>query len=172
MQTSYFGYFGHAWLNTSRMIVSNCRRLLCLSACQKYTSSLTSFLRYYILKNPAFDWWIAFWLPITGETEFCQMRDWWWNINKILVYILDYFQEKLTTKLFKKSKKPILGPFGAFFCLNLGKNNFFWKNGLCHFLDIPITYRPKTRKNYRAICEKNTELTDDRQTTVILWNPP
>ena len=53
MQTSYFGYFGHAWLHTPKIIVSTCRRLRCLSACQKHTSSFTSFLRYYILKNPA-----------------------------------------------------------------------------------------------------------------------
>ena len=125
MQTSYFGYFGHAWLNTSRMIVSNCRRLLCLSACQKYTSSLTSFLRYYILKNPAFDWQIAFWLPITGEPEFCQMRDWWWNINKILVYILDYFQEKLTTRFFKKSKKPYTGAIWGLFLPKFGQKQLF-----------------------------------------------
>ena len=38
---------------TPKMIVLTCKRLQCLSACQKYTSSLTSFLRYYILKNLA-----------------------------------------------------------------------------------------------------------------------
>ena len=35
------------------MIVSTCRRLRCLSTCQKQNSSFTSSLRYYILKNPA-----------------------------------------------------------------------------------------------------------------------
>ena len=34
-----------------------CGRLQCLSSCQKYTSSFTSFLRYYILKNPVI--WLA-----------------------------------------------------------------------------------------------------------------
>ena len=57
IQTSYFGHFGHAWLHKLKMIVSTCRRLQCLSACQEYTSSFTSFLRYYILKNPAI--WLA-----------------------------------------------------------------------------------------------------------------
>ena len=57
MQTSYSGFFGHAWLRTPKMIISTCRKRQCLSACQKYTSSLTSFLRYYILKNPAI--WLA-----------------------------------------------------------------------------------------------------------------
>ena len=53
MQTSYFGHFGHTWLDTPKMIVPPCRRVQCLSACQIYTSSFTSFLTYYILKNPA-----------------------------------------------------------------------------------------------------------------------
>ena len=39
-----------------KMTVSTCRRLQCLFGCQKYTS-FTSFLRYYILKNPAI--WFA-----------------------------------------------------------------------------------------------------------------
>ena len=34
MQT-YFGYFGHAWLHSPKMIVLTCRRLRCLSACKK-----------------------------------------------------------------------------------------------------------------------------------------
>ena len=37
--------------------LSTCRRIWYLSACQKYTSSFTSFLRNYILKNPAI--WLA-----------------------------------------------------------------------------------------------------------------
>ena len=45
MQTSYFQYFGCAWLCTSKMIVSTCRKLQCLSACQNKTSPFTSFLR-------------------------------------------------------------------------------------------------------------------------------
>ena len=57
MQTSYFGYFGHAWLQTPSMIVSTWRRFRSLSAYPKYTSSFTSFLRYYILKNSAI--WFA-----------------------------------------------------------------------------------------------------------------
>ena len=72
IQTCYFGYFGHAQLHTPKMIASTCRRRRCLSASQKQTSSFTSFLRYYILKN----WLTAFWL-ITREPEFCQIWDWW-----------------------------------------------------------------------------------------------
>ena len=43
--------------HTHNMIVSTRRRLQCLSACQKYNSSFTFFLRYYILKNPVI--WLA-----------------------------------------------------------------------------------------------------------------
>ena len=51
-QTSYFRYFVHAWLRTLKIIISNRRKFFCFSACQKQTSSITSSLRYYILKNP------------------------------------------------------------------------------------------------------------------------
>ena len=50
---TYFGNFGHAWLHSPEIIVSPCRRLQCLSACKKQTSSFTSFIRYYSLENPA-----------------------------------------------------------------------------------------------------------------------
>ena len=50
---TYFGYFGHAWLHSPKIIVSPCRRLQCLSACKKQTSSSTSFIRYYSQENPA-----------------------------------------------------------------------------------------------------------------------
>ena len=52
-QTSYFGYFEHTCLNTLKMIAWTCRKCQCLSACRKWSLSFTSFLRYYILKNPA-----------------------------------------------------------------------------------------------------------------------
>ena len=45
----------------------------------------------------------------------------------ILVFILDYFQEKIMTKFYRKSTKTdvegILGPFFQ----NLGKNEFSWR---------------------------------------------
>ena len=47
-----FGCFRHACLRKHKMIVSTCRTLRCLSTYQIYTSSFTSFLRYYILKYP------------------------------------------------------------------------------------------------------------------------
>ena len=78
----------------------------------------------------------------------------------ILVLILDYFQEEPKTKFFKKSKKTYFGAILGLFSLNLGKNEFCWKKGLCQFLNIPlIYYRAKSQKK-RGIPEKNAKLTD------------
>ena len=46
LQTCYFGYFGHTWLHTIKVILSTCRKLVCLSAGKKSTSSPTFFWRY------------------------------------------------------------------------------------------------------------------------------
>ena len=46
MQTRYFGNFWNACPFPSKIIVSICRKLSCLSACKKSTSSLISFLQY------------------------------------------------------------------------------------------------------------------------------
>ena len=54
----------------------------------------------------------------------------------MLVFILDYFREKLRTNFFKKSKKPFLVAFSGLF----GQNECFQKSGLCQFLSIPIIY--------------------------------
>ena len=44
MQNAYFGYFGHARLHTPKMIESTCRKLHCLSPCQK------NFIIHYFLE--------------------------------------------------------------------------------------------------------------------------
>ena len=85
-----------------------------------------------------FDWPTTFW-PITWEQEFCQIRPGGEISITILVFTLDYFQEKLTRKVFKKSKKKklLVAIFGPL-CSNLGKKEFLWKKGLCQFLNVPI----------------------------------
>ena len=162
MHTYYFGNFGQAWLCTAKTIVSTCRKLWCLSQSQKYTSSFPSFSRYYILKNP------AIWEP-----EFCQIWDWWWNINNISLHFR-LFSGKTNDKIFQKNQQKlyfvaILG----LFCPNLGKYEFSWKIGPCQFLELQLcTILQKIRKNYWPIPEKNAELTDwqtDRQTDRQRW---
>ena len=75
-----------------------------------------------------FDWLTAF-RPITREPEFCQIRDWWRNINNNINFYLDYFQEKILKIFFKIPKKLFWAILGNF-CPNLGKNEFSWKKGL------------------------------------------
>ena len=106
------------------MIVSACRRLHCLSAYQKYTSFLQFFLRFYILKNP------AIWLADTILAHNSRTRIFPDIVLvTILVFILDYFQEKLMTKIFRKSKTLFWGHFGSFMP-KFGQNEFSCKNGL------------------------------------------
>ena len=88
-----------------------------------------------------------------------------------LVLFSDYFQEKLMTKFFKRSKKNIFwGYFGPFFT-NLGKNKFSQKKGLCQFLNIPFTYHhTKNQKHLKSHSwEKSwTDGQTGRLKTVIL----
>ena len=44
--TCCFGYFGHSWLHTPKVILSTCKKRSCLSTGTKLTSSLTYFWRY------------------------------------------------------------------------------------------------------------------------------
>ena len=95
MQTSYFGYLPPALLHTSKMIESICRKLPCLSASQKQTSSFTSLLRYYILKNPAI--WLAG-NTLANNSRARILPDWWWNINNNT----RLFPRKTNDKFFRK----------------------------------------------------------------------
>ena len=70
------------------------------------------------------------------EIEFCQIWDWWWNINNNISFHYRLLPRKTNDKIILKiQKEPILGSFYP----NLGKNKFSWKKELCQFLDIPIT---------------------------------
>ena len=40
------GYFGHPWPNPSKIILSICKRLSCLSTCKTSAPQLNSFLSY------------------------------------------------------------------------------------------------------------------------------
>ena len=54
------------------------------------------------------------------------------------------------TKFFqKKFKKPNFGIIFGPLCPNLGKKEFFWKKGLCEFLNIPIIYH--LAKNHSSL---------------------
>ena len=66
----------------------------------------------------------------------------------MLVFIIGYFQEKLTSQNFSKNpKNPILGPFGALLPKLGPKMNFPGKKGSVSFsiFELP-TIVPKIRK--------------------------
>ena len=89
----------------------------------------------------------------------------------ILVFILDYFQEKLMANFFKKSKKIYFGAILGPFCPSLGKNEFSWKKGSVSLINIPIIYHhAKNQKKLMSYswekCQTDRQM--DRQTTVIL----
>ena len=150
MQTSYFGYFGHACLHTPT-IESTCGTLRCLSACQKYISSFTSFLRFYILKNPAVDCSTVFW-PTTAEPEFCQIWDWWRNINYNISFHFRLFPGETNDKLFQKIQKNLCwGYFGPFLPKS-GQKWIFLEKGLYQFYKYS-NYLPSCKKS-----EKTNEL--------------
>ena len=86
-------YFVDTWLHKPKIIVSTCRKLWYSSACHKYTSSFTSFLRYYIFKN------LTIWLAnsiLAYNLRIRILQIWVGGEISIwiLVFILDYFQEK------------------------------------------------------------------------------
>ena len=57
LQTRYFGFFGHAWLRTPKLILSTCRKLLCLSAVKKknhlqhFSVNIIKIYKFLILGN-------------------------------------------------------------------------------------------------------------------------
>ena len=104
------------------------------------------FLRYYILKNP------VIWLVNSLLSHNISRYEIGGEISiTILVFILDYFQNKLMTKFFKKSRK-LFGPseaiFGSF-CPSFDKNEFSWKKGPYQFLDIQ-SYLPSFKKSKKT----------------------
>ena len=63
------------------------------------------------------------------------------SIPTTLVFILNYSQEKLMTKFFKKFRKLNFRVFWGLFCPHLGKNKFSWKRGYqfsVHVYDVTM----------------------------------
>ena len=90
----------------------------------------------------------------------------------ILVFILDYFQEKLVTKFFKTLKKTYFrGHFGPF-CPNLSKNEISWKKELCQFFNYYnyLSLRQKSENTNQLSLRKMPNRRTDRP-TVTLQDP-
>ena len=139
MQT-YFGYFGHAWLHSPKMIVFN----VFLHAKNKLHNSLLSYNITFqrILK---FDWPAAFW-PITWDPKLCPVC--WWNIDSNISFHYRLFPRKTNIKkFFILFQNPILGPFWTLLPKLEPKMSFPGKKG-CQFFNIRITYHcAKNQKN-------------------------
>ena len=113
-----------------------------------------------------FDWLTVF-SPITREPEFCQIKDWWWNINNNINFHFELFTRKTINKIFQKIEKPYFGAILDPFCKDLGKNEFSWKKRLCQFLNILIIYH-HTKNQKKIMCHSwgkcRTDGRTDRQT--------
>ena len=91
-----------------------------------------------------FDWLTAFW-PITREPEFCQIWDWWWNINNNIGFHFKLFPGKNNDNIFQKVQKTYLAAIWALFAQIWTKMNFPEKRALS-----VITY-----SNYIPLCQKS-----------------
>ena len=136
MQTCYFGYFGHAFLHTPKMIVSTCRRLWCLSVCKK-----TNFIIHFILEILQFQESCNLIGCSNLRTrilpDIYEIGD---EISRtILVSILDYFEEKLKTNFEKKFKE-----------------NLFWSNFGQKWIFLERRALSVFRySNYLSLCQKS-----------------
>ena len=144
---TYFGYFRHTCLFTTKKIVSTCRILWCLSACRK-KFTIPFFTEIFHLKEP---WKYLGWqhVVITGDSEFARYEIGVEILVTIIVFILDYFQEKLITKF----KETFFGAIGSFwfFLPKFGQNWIFLEKSLCQFLNIPIIYH-HAKNQEKVIC--------------------
>ena len=123
MQTSYFGFFGHVWLNTSKMTVTTCN-FICMPN--------INFIIYFFLEILHSSIWLGFWL--TWESEFCQIWDWWWNVKTITIsFHFRLIPEKTKAKIFWKLQNTLFWAHFCPFCPNLSKNKFSWKKGSVSF---------------------------------------
>ena len=68
------------------------------------------------------------------ELEFCQIWDWWWNINKTISFHFRLFPRNTNYKLFQKvQKETYLGPFWALFTQIWAKISFPGKKSYVSF---------------------------------------
>ena len=150
----------------------NLQKLLCLSQCQKQTSSFI-----YILKNPAI-WLVKNILTITWEPEFCKIWDWWWNIKNNISFHFRLFPGKNNDKIFQKIWKTLFWSHFWSFLPKFGKkwiliekralSVFKYYNHLPSCKKSEKNNNPFLRKILKWRTERQKDRETDRQTTVIL----
>ena len=171
MQTSYLGYFGHAWLHTPKTSM-----FICMPTVHFI---IHFFLKILNFKEPCNLIGLQHFSPQLKNQNFARYGIGVEILTTILVFILDYFQKKTNVNILPKAKKTYLGSILGPFQPNLCKNEFFWKKGLCQFLNNPTTYHhAKSQKKNELLLRKmlheqtNCHAQTDRETTVILEDSP
>ena len=150
MQT-HFGYFGHSWLHS--MIVSPCRRLQSLSACNynKLHNSLLS----YILKNPAN--WLAGSI-FTYNSRPNILPDMFMKYQEqyqFSFYIISKYIKLTGQNFSKRIQNPILGGHSGTFLPKFGQKWIFLEKRAVRFSIFKLsTIVLKIRKTW-AILEEN-----------------
>ena len=95
---------------------------------------------------------------------FCQVWDWWWNINNKISFHFRLFPRKINDRFFKESKKTILEANLGPFCPNLGpkfgqKWIFLEKRTLSVF----------EYSNHLALCKKLEKINDPFLRKILSW---
>ena len=181
MQTSYFGYFGHVWICTSKMIISTWRKFRCFCAYQKWTSSFTSWdITFQTILQ--FDWPAAFPYVTKQQKYVCQ-------VTKIEEYLNQQYDHAALAHLKNQIMKEVskerenyrreikcnsLGAYEVISSLRsqieiLQSEVYFWemnqkkKNTLIKSLTAPYTltiehkeHKTKELKNKSTIHNKNS----------------
>ena len=106
---TYFGYCRHTWLHKTKMIVLTCRRLRCLSVCQKNTSLFTFFLEITMLADSI----------LIHNSRPRILPDMGWLVKnqkkKKISFHFRLSPRKSNNKIFQKIQKHIMGPFWILF---------------------------------------------------------
>ena len=150
------------------------RKNRCISLCQRWTSSFTFFLRYYILKNLVI-WMADNILDYNSRTRILPIWDWWWNINNNISFQFWLFPRKTNDRIFQKKnlKKTHFGLFWALFSKCGQKWILPEKRALSDFRYSK--YLPsckKSEKTNKPFPRKIPNWQTVRQTTVIFtWLP-
>ena len=136
----------------------------------KINFSICFFLEILHFKESCFDWLTAFW-PITRKPEFCQIWDWWRDINNNISFHFRLLPRKNNDKIFQKTQKTLLlGHFGHFLP-NFGQK---WisleKRALSVF--IYSDYLPSCQKSEKTtgpFLRKTPNWQTDRRKDFIYW---
>ena len=118
------------------------------------------------------EYWLSPFCPINREPDFCQIWDWWCNINNNISFHFRLFLRKILKFLINFSKNPkklFWGQFGSFL-LRFGQKWIFAEKRALTLFKYS-NYSPscqKSEKTIESFVRKMLNWQMDRQTTVVL----